>query len=201
RGRLGVHIQTVTPALAQALDLDVERGALITQVEPGSSAEKAGLEAGDVIIAVDGREVRDADELSLRIGLMRVGTPVRIGYIRDGDRRTVETTIGAAPGEQTSARAGGGSSAIDRLQGVELLNIDRSDARYRNIEGVLVVDVDPASRAARVGLVPGDIIIGVNRGTSVRSVEELSRVLRSIGPRQAFALRVLRGNQRLFIVI
>ena len=201
RGRLGVHIQTVTPALAQALDLDVERGALITQVEPGSSAEKAGLEAGDVIIAVDGREVRDADELSLRIGLMRVGTPVRIGYIRDGDRRTVETTIGAAPGEQTSARAGGGSSAIDRLQGVELRNIDRSDPRYRNIEGVLVVDVDPASRAARAGLVPGDIIIGVNRGTSVRSVEELSRVLRSIGPRQAFALRVLRGNQRLFIVI
>jgi len=200
RGRLGVRIQTVTPALAQALDLGVDHGALITQVEPGSSAEKAGLEPGDVIIAVDGKDIRDADDLSVRIGLMRVGTPVRIGYVRDGTRRTVETTVGAMPGAQTTARGGQGPGGFDRLQGVELRNIDRSDPRYRNVEGVLVVNVDPTSRAARAGLLPGDVIIGVNR-VAVRSIDELSRTLRSVGQREAVALRVQRGDQRLFIVL
>ena len=200
RGRLGVHIQTVTPQLAQALDLKVERGALITQVEPGSSAEEAGLQPGDVIIAVDGAEVRDVNDLTLRIGLMRVGTPVRIGYVRDGERRTVETRIGAAPGQQTTARAGGGPGATERLQGVELRNVDRSDPRYGNVEGVLVVSVDPSSRAARAGLAAGDVIVGVNR-SAVRSVNDLSRLLRSAGPRDAVALRVMRGSQQLFIVL
>lgn len=200
RGRLGVYIQPVTPALAQALGLDVTHGALITQVEPGSSAEQAGLEPGDVIIAVDGREIRDADDLMIQIGLMRVGTPVRIEYVRDGERRTVETTVGTAPGEQRTTRAGGPGS-IDRLQGVEVRNIDRSDPRYRNVEGVLVVDVQPTSRAARAGLRPGDVIIGVNRSVTVRNVDDLSRALRSVGPREAVALRVQRGDQRLFIVL
>jgi len=200
RGRLGVIIQTVTPALAQALGLGVDHGALVTQVEPGSSAERAGLEAGDVIIAVDGTDIRDADDLRLRIGLMRVGTQVRIGYVRDGSRRTVEATIGADPGAQTAARGGAPSGAMDRLQGVDLRNVDRSDPRYRNVEGVLVANVDPTSRAARAGLQPGDVITGVNR-TTVRSVDDLSRALRSVGPREAVALRVQRGNQRLFIVL
>ncbi|HEX6994758.1 MAG TPA: DegQ family serine endoprotease [Gammaproteobacteria bacterium] len=199
RGRLGVLIQTVTPALAQALELDVEHGALITQVEPGSSAEQAGLEPGDVIIAVDGTEVRDADDVSVRIGLKRVGAPVRIGYLRDGERHTVDTTIGAAPGGQTAAR-GGAPGGFDRLQGVEVRNVDRSDPRYGNVQGVLVVDVDPTSRAARAGLEPGDVIIGVNR-TPVRSVDELSRALRAVGAQQAVALRVQRGSQRVYIVL
>src|SRR5690606_17221037 len=110
RGRLGVHIQTVTPQLAQALDLKVERGALITQVEPGSSAEEAGLQPGDVIIAVDGAEVRDVNDLTLRIGRMRVGTPVRIGYARDGERRARRGSCAAqrrSPGRAVGKRRRG----------------------------------------------------------------------------------------------
>ena len=200
RGRLGVLIQDVTPALAQALELGVDHGALITQVEPGSAAERAGLEPGDVIVSLDGRDIRNADDLSVRIGLMRVGTEVRIGYVRDGARRTTTATIGPAPEAQTTARGGTPAGAIERLQGVELRNVDRSDPRYRNVEGVLVASVDPTSRAARAGLQPGDVITGVNR-TTVRSVDELTRALRSVGPREAVALRVLRGNQRLFILL
>ncbi len=200
RGRLGVTIQPVTAELAQALDLGVDRGALITQVEPGSAAESAGLMPGDVVVAIDGRDIRDANELGLRIGLLRVGTPVRVDYVRQGDRRSVETTVGSVPDPQATASMGAGS-AIDRLQGVELRNLDRGDGRFRNVEGVLIVNVEPTSRAARAGLQPGDVIIGINRAGAVRSVEGLARILRSIGPREAVALRVLRGNRQLFVVL
>src|SRR5690606_25948950 len=93
RGRLGIVIQDVTPDLAEALDLNVQRGAVITQIEPGSAAEDAGLQAGDVIVELNGEAVSGSSDLRNRIGLTRVGETVELTYVRDGQRRTVEAEI------------------------------------------------------------------------------------------------------------
>ncbi|HEX5420385.1 MAG TPA: DegQ family serine endoprotease [Gammaproteobacteria bacterium] len=200
RGQLGVHIQSVTPALAQALNLSVQQGAVVTQVEPGSAAEKGGLQAHDIIVAVNGHDVQSGQELRNMIGLMRVGSSVRLDYLRDGERRTVELKIGKAGETAASSGAGGDTEqgALPRLEGANLGNLPPGTAQYGDIQGVLVSDVAPGSAADRAGLEAGDVILGLNRMT-VHSVDELNQALRGItGP---LALDVMRGSGRLFVVI
>ena len=90
RGRLGVYIQSLTPDLAEALELDVTEGAVVTQVEPGSAAERADLEAGDVIIAFDGEPVTGAADLRNKTGLAPVGTSAALTVLSEGRQRDVE---------------------------------------------------------------------------------------------------------------
>jgi len=102
RGRIGVAIQDITPELASALDVRNTQGAAVVEVERGSPAAKAGLERGDVVVAVDGAPVRSASELRNRIGLTPVGGNVSLTVERGGATRTVALTI--APGSPTKAR-------------------------------------------------------------------------------------------------
>jgi len=194
RGRLGILIQDVTPELAEALDLGVDRGAVVTQVEPGSAAERAGLRAGDVITELDGEPVDGSADLRNRVGLVRIGTEVELELIRDGRRETVRASVGGVSGNTSSVEG----QTIDRLRGAEFSNLDPSHPRYGTITGVLVASVAQGSAAARSGLVTGDIILAVNR-RSVSSVEDLSEAI--LEARSAIALSVLRDNSRLFIVI
>jgi serine protease DegQ len=193
RGRLGIIIQDVTPNLAEALDLDVERGAVVTQVEPGSAAERAGIQAGDVIVEFNGEAVDGSADLRNKVGLVRLGETVEITLIRDGDYEEVAAAIGRASGLASAE-----GETIDELQGAEFRNLDSSHPQYGEVEGVLVVRVDQGSPAARNGLRQGDIVMAVNR-VEVTSVDELSDAIREADA--AIALNILRDNTRLFIVI
>jgi serine protease DegQ len=193
RGRLGVGVQDLTPELAEALELSVNAGAVLTQVEPDSAAERAGLAAGDVVVAVNGTAVNSAADLRNRIGLVPVGSTVEIAYLRDGRRQTARATIGAGPDGVIAD-----SSQIERLRGAELANIDPQHPQYGRVQGVLVARIEQGSPAARHGLRAGDIILGVNR-TQVRNVDELARAMRDV--RAAVALDILRGNSRLYLVL
>jgi serine protease DegQ len=94
RGRLGVQVQDVTPDLAEAMRLnDVDGGAVVSQVEAGSAAKRAGVQAGDVILAVDGQRVRGASDLRNRIGLMPVGRNVDLTILREGAERTLSVRL------------------------------------------------------------------------------------------------------------
>jgi Do/DeqQ family serine protease len=93
RGRLGVAVQSVTPDIAQALGLERGVGAIVAAVEPGSAAAEAGLQRGDVIVAVDGETVETSGSLRSRIGLLEVGEDVRLTVLRNGDRRMVDTEV------------------------------------------------------------------------------------------------------------
>ena len=193
RGRLGIIIQDVTPDLANALDLDTVEGAVVTQVEPDSAAEEAGIRAGDVIIEVEGQPVAGSAALRNLIGLMRVGEEVDITLLRDGRRRTVESAIGKA---QAATLEGG--KTVPKLSGAEFRNLDSTHPRFGDVQGVLVAQVDQGSPAWRNGLRSGDVILGVNR-REVATVEALSEALEAAGP--TVALNLLRGNTRLFLVI
>ena len=193
RGQLGIHIQDVTPSIAEALNLDTAVGALVSQVLPGSAAEEAGLQAGDVIVAIDGRPVENSAGLRNMIGLMRLGTDMEIRYIRDGELNTMTARTG-----RSSSQVLAESEAVDKFRGAEFRDIDPSHPRYATVEGVLVADVEEGSHAERNGLREGDIVTAVNR-VKVRSVAEFSEVAAAAGG--AIALNILRGSARVFLVI
>ena len=94
RGVLGVNVQDVTPDLADALELKQNEGALVTLITPNSAAEKAGLKEGDVVIAVNGEAIVGSTDLRNYVGLLRVGSEVRLDIVRDGKRRRINATIG-----------------------------------------------------------------------------------------------------------
>ena len=193
RGQLGIHIQDVTPSIAEALNLDSAVGALVSQVLPGSAAEEAGIQAGDVIVAIDGKPVENSTGLRNMIGLMRLGTDMEIAYVRDGELKKMTARTG-----RSSSQVLAESEAVDKFRGAEFRDIDPSHPRYETVEGVLVADVEEGSHAERNGLRAGDIVTAVNR-VKVRSVAEFSEVAAAAGG--AIALNILRGSARLFLVM
>ena len=194
RGKIGVMIQDLTPDLAGALGLDVERGALVSRVESGSPAEAAGLHAGDVIVAVNGAKVEGSRELRNSIGLVRVGEEIELDVEREQRRIRLNVRVG---GNETGARIGA-VDAPPALQGAMLRDLEQGDSAYGRIEGVIAADVEPRSPAARNGIRPGDIIVAVNR-RRVRNSEELEGAFEQAG--QILALNIVRGDGQLYIVI
>ena len=193
RGLLGVSIGNLTPDLAEPLGVDVREGALVSQVVAGSAADEAGIEPGDVIIAIDGRKIGDANELRNMIGLKRVGEEVELELIRDGKRRRVEATLGENIVDQQVAAA----DLHRGLAGAEFSSIDQSSPLYEGTAGVLVTAVAPGSPAFLSGLRPNDIITHVNR-QRVTSLADFRDIAAGDG---ALALAIQRGDSSALIPI
>jgi serine protease Do/serine protease DegQ len=193
RGRLGVTTQDVTPAVAKQLGLTVTEGAVVQKVEPGSTAEQAGLRPRDVVTATDGRPVRSSAELRNRVGLTPVGEEVDMTVLRDGRPIRVRARIGEP--FQVTAMAG---EAVPQLAGARVADLAPGMPMYGQVEAVVVASVDQGSAAFKNGLRAGDLIYGVNRAR-VRNMKQLFDSLRAA--EQPMRLALLRGDQRLTLVI
>lgn len=199
RGYLGIVTQTLTPDLAAALQTDAEKGALIAQVAPGSPAQKAGLKTGDLIVQVQDRPVDGASALSREIAALPPGTKVEIGYWRAGKSKTLEVTLGERPSESGLGSDLPKGEESERL-GVQLRQIPESMAQELGVTGgALIVRVDPSSRAARAGLRPGDIVVGINQD-EVNRPADLAQAVRKLGDK-AFVLRIFRNGQPAFVAV
>ena len=194
RGVIGVMIQDLTPDLAEALGLDIERGALVSRVEANSPAEAAGLQAGDVIVSVSGSTVEGSRDLRNAIGLVRVGEEIGIEVQRERRRIGLAVRVGDAK----SAPRAPAMEVPPALEGAMLRDLERGDPAHGRIEGVIAADVEPGSRAARNGIRPGDVIVAVNR-RRVRDASELASAFAQAG--SVLALNIVRGNSRLLIVV
>ncbi len=192
RGQLGVVMQDLTPDLAKAFGLENTRGAVVTQVVPGSGAEKAGLRSGDVIVGIDGKEVRDGSALRNAIGILRAGSRVRLKVLREGKPLQLVATIALPRDARTE-----GERLNPRLSGALLGNLGKDHPLGEN-GGVEVQEVVPGSEAWQAGLRKGDVIVSVNR-QPVHDLLELSQVLTRGGG--SLLLNVRRGNGALFIVM
>jgi serine protease Do/serine protease DegQ len=194
RGLLGVNIAPVTPDVAQALGLPNANGALVTQVVDASAAAKAGIRAGDVITAVNGRAVRSHTELRNAIGLLRVGERVEISLLRDGQPRKLTALIEAPAGETAAAApASPGEPAKPPHPGLEGATLADAPAA----SGVIVRTVAPNSRAAAAGLRANDVIVGANR-VRIANLAALRNVAQAGG---SLVLNVRRGDATLVILI
>ena len=173
RGYLGVHIQNLTPALADSFTLKDGKGALVSDVEPNGPAAKAGLKAGDIILKLDGKPVTDANELTLAVTATSPGTKVNLEILRDGKTKEIAATTGDRKGER-HLRGGDDLSPENNsgddtgtLNGVAVDDID-AEARQQfeipaRVKGALITNVAPDSAAARAGIHPGDVILEINK--------------------------------------
>ncbi|SDZ73337.1 DegQ family serine endoprotease [Nitrosospira multiformis] len=192
RGRLGASSEDITHDLAASLGLPSTEGAIISAVEPGSPAEKAGMKPRDVITTVNGKPVRNSIDLRNKVGLMPIGETLDLGLIRNGKRLTAKVKI-AKLAEASSA----GAEAVPEVSGATVADL-KPGAR-RGIEGVMVTDVEVNSPAWLRGIRPGDLIIGVNR-RQVRSVQELLAALKA-SSQGRLTLSLIRGDFRVTIRI
>ncbi|MDE2365456.1 MAG: DegQ family serine endoprotease [Betaproteobacteria bacterium] len=191
RGRLGASSEDITHDLAASLGLASTAGAIIATVESGSPAEKAGLKAGDVITAANGKSVRNSMDLRNKVGLMPVGETVNLDLIRNGKPLATKVKI-AKPLEVPVTEA----ETVPQLAGASVANFKSESPR--GPEGVLVTKVDANSPAWAHGLRPGDIIVGVNR-KKVRLVQEFLAGVQA--SHDHIILNLLRGDFRLTIII
>lgn len=187
RGQLGVAIQDLTPDLAQAFNLgENQRGVVVSQVQSGSAAAKAGIEAGDVVISIDGKAIDSAAELRNEIGTRRIGDKIKLTLLREGSSKTVEATIGAPQASEASA-----SELHPFLAGAKLE--PRNDGR-----GIRVVGIEPGSAAQSSGLQQGDVIVAVNR-VQVQTLDDLKKSAKSSPNR--LLLQIVRAGTGLFLVL
>lgn len=200
RGQIGVIVQDLTPALAEALGLSRRTGALVSDVVPGSSAEDAGILAGDVIVAVDGVAITGSSDLRTRLGLMAPGTEVSLSVVHDGEQVDRHVILAARPSTLSTDEAEEPpSDSVPALAGVSLRAVVSGAGRNGLQPGVLVEAVDPYSAAAAADLRRGDIITGVNR-REVRTPDDIAKAA-AASPDSPFLLRVFRDGSGLFIVI
>ena len=192
RGRLGVHIQDLTPELAQAFGVEAGSGALISKVMPDSAAKAADLREGDVITMVDGRTIKGATELRNVIGLARADEEIELTYIRDRKSFNKKIRIRAVVAE-----SGRGIQISESFEGARLEDVDDSSSQNGQ-PGIRVVEVASGSAAWRAGLRSGDIILSVNRQW-VFSLEDLVQIVN--GRTSGLLLNIQRGESALFLVI
>ena len=192
RGRLGVHIQDLTPELAQAFGVEAGSGALISKVIPDSAAKAADLREGDVITMVNGRAIKGATELRNVIGLARADEEIELTYIRDRKSFNKKIRIRAVVAE-----SGRGIQISESFEGARLEDVDDSSSQNGQ-PGIRVVEVASGSTAWQAGLRSGDIILSVNRQW-VFSLEDLVQIVN--GRTSGLLLNIQRGESALFLVI
>ena len=198
RGRIGVVIQHITPELTEALELENEKGALVSKVMPDGPAAEAGVEHGDVIVEFDGQPIEDWNELPRVVAATPVGKNVKMVVVRNGKRKTLKVEVGALDeGENLEARVEpeSGTAAF----GLRVQDLTPEIAEQLDVEpdvGVLVTSVEPGSPAEEAGLRRGDVILEVDR-TEVTSTSDLQARLGNAKDRALVLVR--RGDATIFV--
>ena len=174
-GRIGVSIQGVNKDLAESFGLDRPRGALVSTVEPGSPADKAGVKSGDVIVAVDGKPIDQSVDLPRIIGETRPGTAVALQVWRKGATQTRRVTVGEMPAEKVAAAATDGESAKPAKLGVAVRPLSAEERKTLGVDaGVVVEQVD--GPAAKAGIRQGDVILAFG-AAKVENPEQLKKLV------------------------
>ena len=199
RGRIGVTIRDIDPALQEAMGLSTLNGALVNDVSDDSPAAKAGLESGDIIIGFNGEDIMNSNDIRNAVGLVEPGARADLTYLRDGRRRTTRITVEASEDDtQTPVKDAIDSVSSESFSGAELTGIPEGIEPRGGSEGVYVASVSPGSKAARAGLKRGDII----RKIAGRKVSDLNDFEKAIeGKSGPFAVSVERNGTNLFLAV
>ncbi len=187
RGLLGITTQDLSPDLVKAFNLKNKHGGVVSRVENNSPAARAGLEPGDIIVSVNGKEVKNSYDIRNMIGLLQVGDKVQLEFFRNNARKQTVATLGKLQRPQMA-----GDKLHPALQGT-ILSVTQKD----QVEGVLIEKIDTSSTAWRVGLRPGDVIVSANRYRT-RNLDDLTQ---AAGAKGALMINIQRGQEAFFLVL
>lgn len=200
RGWLGVTIQDVDKTLAESFGLQRPRGALISQLADGGPADKAGLQAGDIILSFDGNDIPSSADLPHVVGLVAPDTRVKVEILRDRKSRTLDVTVGGL-GSDDSYTLSAGSAAEGRGGRLGLVVEDvppDSLERFGINGGVLVREVVAGSVAAEAGIISGDILTLID-ASPIKSVEAYERAVEGLASGRSVPVRLIRRGSPMFI--
>ena len=192
RGWLGVSIQEVTSELAEALGMEVPKGALISQIISDSPAENSGLKEEDVILFFDGEEIFYSADLPLTVGAIRPDSKVNAMILRDGLKKTITVTVGELPKDPALAF----NETQQNFLGL-VVEDQINDGRRLFIEGVMVTSIDPDGLAYKSGIRRGDIVYSLGRA-KISNVNEFKEILSSLDQEKSTTIGISRnGNKRI----
>jgi len=197
RGYMGVTIQPVTEELAQSFGLKQAKGALVNDVIKGGPADKAGIRQGDVITALNGREVKDPSHLQRQVAEAGIGTVAKISIFRDGKALELSMTLSSAdtaPKQRQQVDRGG----RQQEGGADLLGLIVENAESG--DGVVVVDALRDGVAAEAGIKRGDVIVSINRKRTATTAE-YARVIQQAGRAGALTMLVRRGDASIYFAL
>ena len=194
-GRLGVSIQEVNQSLAESFGLKTTAGALVGTVEKGSPAAKAGLESGDIILGVNGKDISTANELPVIVAGIPPGETARLQIWRKGSTRQIDVQVGSLKDEKVASNDGAGAEK-GRL-GVAVRDLTPEERSQADLKGGVVVQ-NVAGAAAKAGIQPGDIVLSIN-GEPITKSEQLRALVAKAGKR--IAVLIERGDARIFVPV
>jgi len=203
RGWIGVQIQPVTQDIADSLGLKKAEGALVAEPQADSPAKKAGIEAGDVITAVDGKAVKDARELAKTIGALAPKATVKLTVFHKGSEKTISLTLGELPNaKEARASSESGDNGTTELGKLGLTLAPAARVAGAGAEGVVVTGVDSSGVAADHGFSTGDVILEV-AGKSVSTPADVRNVVASARTdgKRSVLVRVKKGDNTRFVAL
>ncbi|MCM8762195.1 MAG: PDZ domain-containing protein, partial [Candidatus Omnitrophica bacterium] len=199
RGYLGVYMQPMDEELATSFGLKEMKGALVSSVIPGSPAEKAGIQEGDIILKFDGKDVKDMQDLQMKVANTPVDKKVQVVVWRDKKEVSLSLVTGEMPSDEEMAKI----EEKERWRGITASSIT-SEMKERlglvNTEGVAVVSVEPGSPAEEAGIVQGVIIKEID-GKKIKNISEYRNVVKNIPPDKNVRVLINRGKQNIFVIL
>jgi serine protease Do len=201
RGWLGVQVQPVTADLADSLGLKNAKGALVSAPQTDSPADKAGIKRGDVILKVNGLEIKDGRDLARKVASLPPSTVMKVGIVRNSEPKMIDVTLGQLVEDQKTPFFEENPNAQTELTALGL-TVAPAPANTNGGKGIAVMRINPDSKAADVGLVQGDVILSAN-GADLSNPADLEHALsaaKTAGKKHALAL-VQRGNNQIYIAL
>ncbi len=205
RGQLGVTVQYINSDLAASLGLKQVQGVLVSSVQAGGPADKAGIKQGDVILQFNGTAVNDVNTLRNEVASAGAGADVTLTILRDGKQQQIRVKLGEFNPNATASmqRGGEGGGAPSGRLGIQVTPVTPDVASQlgipRNTQGLAVIAVDPSGLAANAGIQQGDVIQQINH-QPVRNAGDVASALAKSDGRPAL-VQVLRGGQSLFLAV
>ncbi|MGE5167048.1 MAG: DegQ family serine endoprotease, partial [Deltaproteobacteria bacterium] len=204
RGMIGVQIQNVNRAMAQSLGLPSAEGALVANITPGSGADKAGVQVGDVILAFDGHAIEQSSDLPPLVGNTKPGTKADLKVFRDGKTLVMPVTVGELPQDKGELAGTSGAKAKPAANALGIVVDDltaeqRKQLGIKAAQAVVVTDV-PGAAAQRTPIQPGDVITMVGR-KAVKSAAEFNAAVKDVKPGESVMLLMRRGDATQFVAV
>ncbi|MEM5434950.1 DegQ family serine endoprotease [Paraburkholderia diazotrophica] len=197
RGRLGVAVQSMNQTLADSFGMKKPQGALVSSVDPGGPAAKAGLQPGDVILSVNDTDVTDSSDLPSQIAGLKPGTQADIKVWRDKSTKDLKVTIGSLSDAKVASNDESGPAQMQGRLGVAVRPLTPQEKSSASVSHGLLVQ-NAGGAAASAGIQPGDVILAVN-GRPVSNVDQLKQAVTAAG--NSLALLIQRDNAQIFVPV